>query len=614
MKPQRQNITSYRVKAGCSGFTSFFSKIIAGVLIGLFGLSSIGQNTDPYKALGDSLFTNGKIKEGIIFFEKENQKKPGDEQILRWLGYFHIQNNDLANGKKYYSEALKANPGCSRCYLNLGRIEFFETSDYKKALSLLDKAIALNPLDALAYATRGRVRELSGEKIGPVFDYNKAIELEPENPDHYINRGNYHASRNVYSMASADYTKAIQLAPGNYLGWFQRASLNYANTKLEESLSDINKAIQLSPGLAILYNGRAAVFSVSGDHKRAMEDYSYSLKLDSLNYFTWFNRALEQYSLEDMDGSCKDLHMASYFLKKSGKKDSLEADIIYQLGRYCDSNIASYYYQRGIANYNLGDFKKAIGYYDKGLERFPENSMLYSFRGNAKLALGRYETAIPDYENSGKYISNVMADIALNEKSTGLGGQSRETYFKGFQASNYLSLAECNLYLGNLKKALQHINSGINLAPEIPEMGRETFFNLRGCIYLESGDYQKARSDFEHALKLNSKFALAYVNLAVTLLREKSVVKISSFHLKNGINSPSWLFQKESKPNKKDSGFETALELCDKAINLDQNSGYAYIVRGQLKRILNEPDFCFDLIKAKMILGVLPPELSGDCK
>ena len=56
------------------------------------------------------------------------------------------------------------------------------------------------------------------------------------------------------------------------------------------------------------------------------------------------------------------------------------------------------YYGRGLALYNLGDFRRAVADYETYIERDPENTAAYYSRGLALSKLGEFDRAIADFE------------------------------------------------------------------------------------------------------------------------------------------------------------------------------------------------------------------------
>ncbi|QNI77565.1 TPR repeat family protein [Synechococcus sp. MVIR-18-1] len=67
-------------------------------------------------------------------------------------------------------------------YFNQG-VEKYEVGNYQGAIADWNKAIEINPQDALAYYNRGLAKYDSGDHQGAIVDYNKAININPHLPE-----------------------------------------------------------------------------------------------------------------------------------------------------------------------------------------------------------------------------------------------------------------------------------------------------------------------------------------------------------------------------------------------------------------------------------------------
>lgn len=587
-----------------------------------FSTLALGQSKDVYQKIGDSLLTNGKSDELIKYFENELKKYPKNEEVLRWLGYIHISKINLDQGEKYYSEALIVNPKCARCYLNLGRIYSLKNEN-NKANEYFNKAIETDPNDGLSYATRAKFKELTDDTFGALFDYNKAIEIEPKNADYYIQRGIYNSNQGYFSLALSDINKAVEFAPKNYNPYFQRANIYYNQKKFNEALADISTAIRLDSNQYSLYTGRGAIYSVFKEHSKAIEDYSKAIALNPKDYLSYYNRGLEKYALEDMDACCSDNEIVLKLIKGNNIDDpDLLKECQLTFNEICDATKPSYFYQRGVAMYNLRQYPNAVDIYLKGLNLFPKNAMILSFSGNAYLALGEFKSALEKYFLAIENKENLLEEINKNPRFTGASKEKINSFYKGSLASVQMSIAECKFALGLYSEALTEINKGIELAEEVKEsingFGKESYYNVRGNIFLALGNYEYAKNDFDKCILLNPDFSAAYVNRAVAKTNLENQIKMTSYTVQGGINNEAfnanWKFPIKAKVKKSDSNIISALNDYDKAITIDSKSAYAYYIRGQIKKMLNYNDYCYDLLKANELGYPIEAELLKKCK
>ena len=76
-----------------------------------------------------------------------------------------------------------------------------------------NRAIVLNPNDAVFYFNRATVYNDMGNYDLARQDYDKAIELNPIYVEAYINRGNIYTSKGNHDLARQDYDKANKINP-----------------------------------------------------------------------------------------------------------------------------------------------------------------------------------------------------------------------------------------------------------------------------------------------------------------------------------------------------------------------------------------------------------------
>jgi len=210
----------------------------------------------------------------------------------RGIVYFYLGQFDKAIND--YTEDIRLKPDSSLTYRNRG-MAYYSLKQFDKAINDLNEAIRLNPHDERSFGGRGRLFMDLKQYRKAVSDYTEAIRLfrpslhpYPDANDFrgmtYCERGKAYFSLEQYSKALSDYKKAIS----DYTEAIQRlAPLKleaYDNGFWPNALSDYKKAISVGRGptwgelncygvlLASLYEKRAYVYDVIGDHSKAEQD------------------------------------------------------------------------------------------------------------------------------------------------------------------------------------------------------------------------------------------------------------------------------------------------------------------------------------------------------
>ncbi|MEN9640406.1 MAG: Lipopolysaccharide assembly protein [Bacteroidota bacterium] len=228
-----------------------------------------------------------------------------------------------------------------------------------------------------------------------------------------------------------------------------------------------------------------------------------------------------------------------------------------------------------------------------------------------------YTNALTDYYLSIQNKDNLIYDIEANQKHTGLEIDSMGTFIKAFLASMQISIAESKFALGQYDEALIEINKGIEMAPYMKEIGKENYYNVRGNVFIALGKFQQAINDFDRCINLNSSFSVAYVNRAIAKINLTNRVSVKSYSMQggsnNGVFNANWTFPLKVSVKRSDVNIVSALNDCNKAIEIESNLGYSYYIRGQVKKMLMDDDYCYDLIKSKEIGYPVEEELLKDC-
>ena len=322
--------------------------------------------------------------------------------------------------------------------------------------------------------------------------------------------------------------------------------------------------------------------------------------------------------MEDLDAACSDYEILTTLIENGSIKDqAIIKQVNAAVNDFCDSSRASYYYQRGVAYYNLKEYQKALNIYTEGLKYFPTNSMMLSFKGNAHLALLEFQDAIPPYTESLKNKDNFIDEIRINPRFTNASEDQIKSFCNAHLATTYYSLSECKVNTGKLEEALTDINIGLKYLPEGFNEESASYYNLRGNIYFINGKYEEAFADFDKAIQIKPNYSLAYLNRAIAKISLADKVEISSYTLNGNIGEQplnlNWKFPNKNALKKSESKIISALSDCNMAIDGNENYAYAYYVRGQLKQILKFGGFCMDYFTAQELGFPVEEELLSNC-
>ncbi|MCC6818198.1 MAG: hypothetical protein IT245_04860 [Bacteroidia bacterium] len=189
--------------------------------------------------------------------------------------------------------------------------------EYKKAMSVYNRAIFFNKESALAYWRRGNLYATEAYN----YDYNKAIvdltasiQIDSTLDGGYAYWDRAYCKRQINDTIGAllDYDKAIAINPEKENFYYFRGTLKfYRLHDIEGALRDFDSAIKYWNGYDLARQCRAELKVGVGDFESAMDDYNnlqYRLRdFDSSYADVFYFRGIAKYETGDKNGACEDL-------------------------------------------------------------------------------------------------------------------------------------------------------------------------------------------------------------------------------------------------------------------------------------------------------------------
>jgi lipoprotein NlpI len=142
--------------------------------------------------------------------------------------------------------------------LNSRAHAYFDLHEYDKAIGDYDRAIKLEPRDAVAHVGRAQAFAAKGEWDRSIADFDKAIALDSLYAYAFEGRGWTRAHKGEWDRAIADLDEAIRLDPKELHSRYDRAVLFFvagrptATSEAQGALAVTGWTTDISPFLAIL--------------------------------------------------------------------------------------------------------------------------------------------------------------------------------------------------------------------------------------------------------------------------------------------------------------------------------------------------------------------------
>jgi tetratricopeptide (TPR) repeat protein len=116
-----------------------------------------------------------------------------------------------------YKRAVAIDSTLSKVWVNMGLVY----ADYGKrteARQSLEKAIAVNPKDVLAYCHLGYLDHMAGNLSDAMAEYRQALAIDPQSPQAHYNMGLAFAEEKIFAEAVREWQIVIKNDPNGDLG------------------------------------------------------------------------------------------------------------------------------------------------------------------------------------------------------------------------------------------------------------------------------------------------------------------------------------------------------------------------------------------------------------
>ncbi|MDG2207415.1 MAG: tetratricopeptide repeat protein [Pirellulales bacterium] len=389
-------------------------------------------------------------------------------------------------------EAVEHQKIFPEAYLLIGRLHLLPGGNKERAKSALDMAISQSQADpvlqAMALTLRGEIRETPKAQLA---DFNAALRLQPVHIDALRLRGTHYLSNDDPEKAVEDFRRLVALKPGDatvheLLG----LALLFAS-RTDESLEVFNRVIEIDPDRGDPYAYRSEIFLHQKEFDRALDDINRAIDrvVDNLGWrllraqIYWRQKKYAD-ALKDIERVLvvdpKRLHairMRAAVLTEDGQLDEAIAGMeraVEALPEENDllMNLAVYYTSNHQTN-------EALRIYDKLLDRSLPHAIIYQYRGDLFLNIGKQAEAIKDYDQALKLQPN--ASGILNNLAWVLATSTEDE-------------------LRDAKRALELAKR----ACEVTQYKEAHILSTLAAAFAEKGDFTEAVRWSEEAVKLGN--------------------------------------------------------------------------------------------------------------
>lgn len=386
------------------------------------------SRAEPYLLQAQILLALKEVDRAAVLLERAKKLSPDNDFVHLRLAQLYLDyQKNVGNAELELAEVEKINPKSKWLWLWRGILAKDYRKNFAEARSCYEKALEIDPKFDQALCNLGWTW-MSGSSADR--DYAKAREYflralkrNPEFKEAYYAMGMAYGYEDNYSVAKTWYSKAIS----------------------------VDKKFLTA------YKWRGIVLSEMSDWDGAVADFNTALSLDPMNVDLYVRRAKA--------------------LERQNKSDKALADL--RFASELEPNNARMFYYQGNLFTHIGEFAKAVEFYDKALaiqsdydDALVGKAQALAKTGDQEGAIQAVDAAIAavKYKPERHWLVKGNLLVDFGRKNEALESFARAIKLNPKFAAAYRRDAEVALSLGNTERMRQHAVKYLELVPTDAEV------------------------------------------------------------------------------------------------------------------------------------------------
>ena len=223
--------------------------------------------------------------------------QPASFEALNLLGIIKAQTHHREEAASLLQRAVAARPADAVVHNNYANV-LCDLGRLREAVAGYDRALKLHPQYAEAHGNRGRALRALGEPEAALESYDLAISLQPANAHAHYNRGVTLQDLNRIEEALESYAHAVRLHPALAEAHYNSGLVLQQLQRFEEAIHHYDRALEIAPGFAAAANNRGTALQALGRYEEALASYARALREDPGLADAYNNRG---HALSDLD-------------------------------------------------------------------------------------------------------------------------------------------------------------------------------------------------------------------------------------------------------------------------------------------------------------------------
>ena len=207
-----------------------------------------------------------------------------------WRSYDQTKDSHWAEeARKISAAAIALNDKLPQVYVTLGMIQT-GTGRYEEAVGNLQKALALDPINADAYTELAKTYQQMGKLKDAESTYMNAIAVRPGYWGTHNELGGFYYRLGRYAEAEKEFRRVVELTPDNARGYKNLGVIAYLQKHYEEAAKMYEKSVAIKPS-ADAYSNLGAVYYSLAQYAEAARYYEKAVQINGRESRWWHNLA-----------------------------------------------------------------------------------------------------------------------------------------------------------------------------------------------------------------------------------------------------------------------------------------------------------------------------------
>jgi protein O-GlcNAc transferase len=233
-----------------------------------------------YVTLGNALQAGGKIEAAIRSYSQALELRPNFAEVRANIGSMYFKMGRLSEAIAHYEEAIALSPNLAGAHWNLGKV-YHKNGNIEAAIACFQRTSSLNPqlVGADFHFNLGNRLFSQGKRDEAIESYEKAIAIKPDWAEAYANIGSARSQQGNLDAAITYYQKAVDLKPELEVLHSNLANSLLQQGKYESAITCYQNALKIKPEWADVQANLGNALSMLGRLEEALASYQQALAL-----------------------------------------------------------------------------------------------------------------------------------------------------------------------------------------------------------------------------------------------------------------------------------------------------------------------------------------------